>query len=283
MFPDRFARRVTRFRRFAGKLLLAAGGSAYLFTVGWRHPRNRALISTISAHFGYRPAGSDRIPLVELKELVSDNDALRLCEPEVADGNVSLLELLVISRLVSAFRPTRLFEIGTFDGRTTLNLAANSPESAVVFTLDLPREAIGQTALPLETAERVFVDKPDSGTRFLSSPFRHKVTQLYGDSAHFDFTPFLGSVDFVFVDGSHAYEYVMNDSETALSLLRPTGGVVMWHDYGIWEGVTNGLDRLHATDPRYSALSRISGTSLVLLDTRSDVTAEDDTGPRVPQ
>jgi hypothetical protein len=46
----------------------------------------------------------------------------------------------------------------------------------------------------------------------------------------FDYTPFLGSVDFVLVDANHSYDCVKSDSEKAFELLRP-GGVIVWDDY----------------------------------------------------
>lgn len=71
--------------------------------------------------------------------------------------------------------------------------------------------------------------------------------------------------DFVFVDGSHTYEYVMSDSEKALGLLPNDGGVVLWHDYGEWPGVTRALNELQAGDQRFAGLRHIEGTSLALL------------------
>jgi hypothetical protein len=57
-----------------------------------------------------------------------------------------------------------------------------------------------------------------------------KITRLLGDSAAYDFRPFHETVDLVFIDGSHAYGYVLRDSATAMSLLRESG-IILWHDY----------------------------------------------------
>jgi hypothetical protein len=65
----------------------------------------------------------------------------------------------------------------------------------------------------------------------------------------------------VFVDGSHAYDYACKDSETAMRLVRPEG-VVLWHDYGVWPGVTQALEELEAA--RHLGLLHIRGTSLVI-------------------
>ena len=85
--------------------------------------------------------------------------------------------------------------------------------------------------------------------------------QLYGDSSTFDFSAHHGRAGLVFVDGSHAYEYVVADSETARALVAPNG-IVLWHDYGVWEGVTRALEELEAKGRL--GLRHIRGTSLVV-------------------
>ncbi|MGA2566813.1 MAG: class I SAM-dependent methyltransferase [Pseudolabrys sp.] len=84
--------------------------------------------------------------------------------------------------------------------------------------------------------------------------------QLQGDSATFDWSPYLGWAGLAFVDGSHAYDYARKDSETAMRLVRP-GGIVLWHDYGVWPGVTQALDELEAA--RRRGLVNVRGSSLV--------------------
>ena len=46
---------------------------------------------------------------------------------------------MVIANLAEQAEPPTAFEIGTFDGRTTLNIAANLRPPARVYTLDLPK------------------------------------------------------------------------------------------------------------------------------------------------
>jgi hypothetical protein len=43
----------------------------------------------------------------------------------------------------------------------------------------------------------------DSAPAKLLFSSQNKVVQLRGDSAAFDFSPFVGTVDFVFIDGAH--------------------------------------------------------------------------------
>jgi predicted O-methyltransferase YrrM len=205
------------------------------------------------------------LPAVRVDEITSSQTAVILPEPEARDGNVSLLELVVLARLVRDRAPARIFEVGTFDGRTTVTLAANAPAGTVVHTLDLPAGA--PTAYALRPTERAFVDKAESGARLRGHDAAASVHQLYGDSATFDFSAH--HAEFVFVDGSHAYAYVRNDSERALQLTAATArgrGTIVWHDYGAWDGVTRGLEELHRSDARFAGLRHVAGTTLVLLD-----------------
>jgi hypothetical protein len=64
----------------------------------------------------------------------------------------------------------------------------------------------------------------------------------------------------VFVDGSHAYDYTVTDTETAMNLVKK-GGVIIWHDYGIWKDVTRALEDLEQRNNW--GLRNIAGTSLV--------------------
>lgn len=62
------------------------------------------------------------------------------------------------------------------------------------------------------------------------------------------------------MDGSHAYDYVIKGTETALKLVA-AGGVIIWHDYGIWPDVTCGLEEID--QQKDLGLVNVSGTSLV--------------------
>lgn len=191
--------------------------------------------------------------------------SIRLADTGKRSGNVNVAELAILAQAAAATEPGRtIVEIGTFDGRTTLNLAINAPADCPILTLDLPDEH--ETAFPLEDSERPLVQKPASGERFRACAsawrsFAARITQAFGDSATYDWTPCYGRAGLVFVDGSHAYDYVRKDSETAFDLVA-SGGVVLWHDYGVWPGVTRALEEFEAL--RRLGLRHIRGTSLVL-------------------
>jgi predicted O-methyltransferase YrrM len=192
-----------------------------------------------------------------------------LVECAKANGNVRLSELAVLAKAAAGAKAgTEIIEIGTFDGRTTLNLAANSAPACRIFTLDLLPSAA--TTFHLDPGEKAYVEKPLSGARFkndsaLVRPYTSKIVQLFGDSATFDWSAHFGKASLVFVDGSHTYQYVKKDTETAFKLAAK-GGVIFWHDYGVWDGVTQALENFEACEK--IGLLHIQGTSLVYAKVR---------------
>lgn len=204
-----------------------------------------------------------RLPEVSWTDCTSRR-SIRIRESGKSNGNVRISELAILSALAADCADgTNLFEFGTFDGRTTLNLALNSPPSCSIYTLDLPPDVA--SAYALAEGERHMVEKPSSGIRYEqyrnAQPARiGKIHQLLGDSATFDYSPYVDSCSLIFIDASHAYDYVMSDTRAAMAMAKK-GSVILWHDYGIWGDVTRALEDLEREN-RYG-LRNISGTSLV--------------------
>jgi predicted O-methyltransferase YrrM len=171
-------------------------------------------------------------------------------------GTMPIQEVAALCRIARHLRPRTIFEFGTFEGETTLQLAVNA--DAQIHTLDLPpgrRPASGPGDPHLD------VYPPTPGLRFRNSSHAGRIRQHLADSAAFDEAPFRGSVDLVFVDGCHHYEYVRSDSAKAMAMLAP-GGAVVWHDYSAYApGVVRALEEIRAARP----LVHIAGTSLAVL------------------
>jgi predicted O-methyltransferase YrrM len=257
--------------RFLALYISALALAIFCFTVGIFKARGRNLIRSINLHYGFAPLEPPSIlPPVTLSELAGqDDNAVRVLKADQGDdGNVSLFELVTITTLIQTHAPQNLFEIGTFDGRTTLNMAANAPAGARVYTLDLPAAAVDSTDLPIEAADRKYVSKLASGSKYVGTREADKIMQLFGDSATFDFAPYKNRMEFIFVDGAHSYEYVKKDSETALRLLDGRkNGLILWHDYNnsSWPGVTQALNELYRDHSEFKSLRRIAGTTLACL------------------
>jgi predicted O-methyltransferase YrrM len=183
--------------------------------------------------------------------------------PYVVDGGTSDAEAWVLS--VLARRAKLMFEFGTCTGKTAYLWARNSPPDAGVVTLTLAPENLAsyQREATDDPGDVKFALRESTHTEFLytGTPVANKVEQLFGDSKTFDISPWRGRCDLVFVDGSHAYSYVVSDSEKALELLAP-GGLLLWHDYAgprHAPGVYRALNELSKRIP----LVRIEGTTLV--------------------
>jgi predicted O-methyltransferase YrrM len=189
---------------------------------------------------------------------------VRLVESKKENGNIKTSELGVLAQFAANCEDgSNLFEIGTFDGRTTINLALNCPQHCRVLTLDLPPGL--ETTFEIEKKEEHFVQKPEPGVRWkkygkIYPDAAKKIHQLLGDSAAFDFSDYHDSCSLVFVDGSHAYDYVLSDTEVAMKLVKKDG-VILWHDYGRWDGVTKALDDMEERNGY--GLQHIRGTTLV--------------------
>jgi hypothetical protein len=139
--------------------------------------------------------------------------------------------------------------------------------NANVYTLDLPADKVESVAGTMDKGNVHYVTNHVPGELFakFESAGRAKITQLLGDSATFDYGPYRGQMDLVFIDGAHSYDYVRRDTDTALSLLRNEKGVIFWHDYDGCIGVIEYVDELARAHPEY-AIKHIVGTKLAYMD-----------------
>ena len=133
-----------------------------------------------------------------------------------------LPELVALAAIARQAKVRTVFEVGTYTGMATLVMAMNAPTGCEISTLDLDPTQRAQHGIHPFTL----------GSAFLETPFRHQIRQLYGDSMTFDYGPFLGRMDLVFIDAVHTYDRVRSDTLNAFKLLRP-GGIVVWDDY-VW-------------------------------------------------
>ena len=183
--------------------------------------------------------------------------------PYVVDGGTSDAEAWILAVLAKKAR--RMFEFGTCTGKTAYLWARNSPPDALVVTVTLAPDHLNDYKQEAsdDPVDVKFALRESTHTDFLysGSAVAPKVEQLFGDSKALDVSQWAGRCDLVFVDGSHAYSYVVSDSAKALELVAP-GGVVLWHDYAgprHAPGVYRALNELATRLP----LTRLEGTTLV--------------------
>lgn len=199
--------------------------------------------------------GAEAIENVEVRDVPGVRDA-------VVHGYVDDRNRSVLAALCRAVNAKTFFEIGTNRGRTAWTVAASNPDLEV-FTLDLPaRESLQEVAFAVNQSDRgFFTGAWDRGEAYRETPEETRITTLAGDSATFDFSPYEGRMDLVFVDGAHSYDYVRSDTKAALRMLTPTG-TIAWDDYPSIPGVYRHLTELAPTLDR--PLHHILGTRLVL-------------------
>lgn len=211
---------------------------------------------TVGRELAMRKRSPLYLPNKSLEDIlgIQINDSTKIVYDAQTPYNLSWSELVILSQMVVSLKPLCIFEIGTFNGRTTLHLALNSPASATVITVDL-----GEGGFDFGGDTSYFKPTKVGSCFHNNAVAERKITQVIGDSHTLDFSRWKNSVDFIFIDGDHSYNGVLKDSELAFSLIR-RGGVILWHDYLMINDVTNAITHLSKKYP----LCRVAGTSLVI-------------------
>lgn len=169
-------------------------------------------------------------------------DDIVILEPEQQNGDISLEETKWLCNLARESDVWDIFELGTCRGRTALHLAANTRPLSRIYTLDIGDE---EPIMRVEDFERSWRTGSPGWIFIKGHPaYQNKISQLIGDSMSFDYSPYEGRMDLVFIDAAHTLEYVLTDTLNALSLLKAKGGYLVWHDWNS-PGVQSALSILH--------------------------------------
>ena len=209
---------------------------------------NPRLLIVGTQYFFYDKGLFGKIPIRSVFSLFKEHrQEIKLQQLASDIEGVTIAELSILCWIARNVAPETIFEFGTSDGRTTINFALNTPGNCQIHTLDLPEEerrffyCQEQELLGKENFTVPF--KENVGLCYRDHSLSSKVTQLYGDSTQFDYAPYFGKMDLIFIDANHEYKYVKSDTENALKMLSEHGTIV-WHDYPYWEGVWRYLDEL---------------------------------------
>jgi hypothetical protein len=177
----------------------------------------------------------------------------------------SQYDAFLLAALCQVLACKTVFEIGTYHGETAWLLARNKPDVRV-YTLDLP-DVAAASQVKLELTDPGYFKSWNRGAKFRGTPEQDRITQLYGDSATFDFSPYRGSIDLVFIDASHSYSYVKSDTTAALEMVSEQGTIV-WDDYTYYPGIFACLNELAPELDR--PIVHILGTRLAIYSRRAD-------------
>jgi predicted O-methyltransferase YrrM len=192
-------------------------------------------------------------------------------------------ELLTLGAITRMIKPARVVEFGTFEGGSTLVMAANMAEDGSLVTIDLDPSERGTHEHGLGTGMLDF----DLGCLFRDTRYAPMIQQRYGNTLHVDDHDLVGGADLVFIDADHTYAFVKQDTAKALTCVRP-GGWIVWHDY-TWEpehsecaGVTRAVNEFFQ---QHGRCVHIEGTRFAIHRTPSpaattpDHTAQAEHGP----
>jgi hypothetical protein len=177
-------------------------------------------------------------------------------------GGTSLHELLILASATRLLQPAKIFEIGTFNGRTTSAFILNAPPAAEVVTLDLPpasttSELAGAQVLKTDLE---LIKQRQLGSYLHTLQLEDRCQQVFCDSLEFDPTPHLGTVELGFIDGAHTQPFVENDTRKMAAMMSERG-LVFWHDYG-GKGAFRSLSVYLEALARQIPFYRVSGTTL---------------------
>lgn len=207
--------------------------------------------------------GYKGLSLVTLDEFLDQfnidisRDNITIPYPSLEPGSIRPLETLTLCVLAKATNAQRIFEIGTFRGKTSTNLSYNISGSSSVMSLCLPQDQCA-----FEVGEYVKKDTTASlKTRLLS-----------GDSLMFDFAPYHDSVDLMFIDGCHTYKHTLADSENAMKCIRDNGFIV-WHDFNTGH-LGSAKAVLEITEKYGLDLYKIDGTSIAIAPVNKKQTSQ---------
>ena len=210
--------------------------------------------------------GAPHVKTVELADLIGTQSPLvegGLLTTGAGPGVNFRSAPLILAALSHSLGCRRIFEFGTYHGETAWLLAHNNP-SAQVYTLDFPDLDSARSAR-FELTDPEYFERWERGQKFTGTAEGRRITQLYGDSATFDFRPYYRRMDLIYIDASHSYSYVRSDSEVALKMLSD-GGTIVWDDYTHYPGIYAYLNRLSPTLD--TPVAHILGTRLAIYTRR---------------
>lgn len=138
-------------------------------------------------------------------------------------------ELLTLGAITKMVHPRRIVEFGTFQGGSTLVMAANLDGGARIVTIDLDPSQRKTHEHGLGTGLLDF----EVGCLFRGTRYEQMIEQRYSNTLHVDADDLVGGADLVFIDADHTYPFAKRDTAKALTFVRP-GGWLLWHDY-TWE------------------------------------------------
>ncbi len=174
----------------------------------------------------------NNIQTIEINDVCDLNEtSITINRLALSDGNISHLESLIITALASSLKKDQNFlEIGTFDGKTTINCASNL-KSSIIYTIDLPEDEIVdeiERSNDYLEYDKALIMKKERRMKDFSN--FSNIKQIYADSTKFDFSTINFTI--AFIDGGHDLGTVCSDTTNCIKNIKKPG-VIIWHDYDV--------------------------------------------------
>jgi hypothetical protein len=226
------------------------------------------------------------LPVVDIVDFLKNTLSLKdhqhfdlgLSHLEFESGNIGLYEMVCLCSIIKVLEPNLVMEFGTFNGRTTINIAHNLPTEGRIITVDLPfntEDPFG-SSVRIKTKFKLADGKADPNDElgfigkfkfFENHVYKAsgRIQQVWSDTAMLDpnHVEWKDKVDLFFIDASHTYENCYNDSFIAYEIIKKYG-IIIWHDYNGWPGVTKALDQINSKLFNYIKPVQIKDTSLAV-------------------
>ena len=177
--------------------------------------------------------------LLTIKESTKHDEIIRTLMPPLEIGSITLVDQIVLLKLLRLIAPRTVIEIGTYLGYTSAILAMNC--KANIFTIDLPKSKNEKSEFDLSSvlkngsynddflrAEQNL--KGEVYLEHLENEEKERITLVKADSTSLDFKKSFTKAEFVFIDGGHDKHIIESDTLNARSLIEV--GVIVWHDFG---------------------------------------------------
>lgn len=207
-----------------------------------REAGGRIMVATLLA--SREMAMADRVHKINasnLARLFSVEETLTIIGGSWKEGGIAPAERLLLAQLLHYFHPKSLLEVGTYRGTTTRLMLDNLSPAARIYTMDLPPDRMfNQT---MAATDQPLIEDSNVGVDYLSHPLAEQVIQILGNSqeaATWQQVP--NTIDFAFIDASHSYEAVRNDTEHVFSKIT-SEAVIIWHDYTLEETTERGVGK----------------------------------------
>lgn len=167
----------------------------------------------------------EKLPQIEINDLFSyynynPQQNSKIFNVDFTEGISPVIDYYCITNIAKALDIKSYFEIGTWTGISAYNISKALNTQTRIVTLDIP----------LDHNEVELFGIPIDNFGYYSKNIPN-IEHIKCDSMEFNFTDYKKSIDLVFIDGNHSYDYVSNDTKIALELIKDKNSVILWHDY----------------------------------------------------